>query len=134
MPSLVGAVAVVTGGSGYVGRRLIDSLVSQGCKEVRSVDVQKPSADFVDAHTRVKSFVVDIGSDDGALSRSLEGADVVFHLASYGMSGESWSDGGAATHTLEQTFFRARAHFVAVRLAFEFLRDLAHEKHKTNKH
>lgn len=98
MPSLVGAVAVVTGGSGYVGRRLIDALVSQGCKEVRSVDVQKPPADFVNAHTQVTSFVVDIGSDYGALSRSLEGADIVFHLASYGMSGESWNDGGAVSH------------------------------------
>ena len=98
MPSLEGAVAVVTGGSGYVGRRLIAALVAEGCKEVRSVDVVDLPSAFLDTlstkergtATAVKlvSHVVRIGSDYEALSESLEDADIVFHLAAYGMSGE----------------------------------------------
>ena len=76
---------VVTGGFGYVGRKLVDALVREGCKEVRAVDVTAPPPDFVS--DAVSSFVVDIGSDYESLLQSLDGADVVFHLASYGMSG-----------------------------------------------
>ena len=97
MPSLEGAVAVVTGGSGYVGRRLIAALVAEG-SEVRSVDVVDLPSAFLDTlstkergtATAVKlvSHVVRIGSNYEALSQSLEDADIVFHLAAYGMSGE----------------------------------------------
>ena len=97
--SLEGAVVVVTGGFGYVGRRLVDALVREGCREVRAVDVTAPPPDFVsDAEAnnhhdddtskpKVSSFVVDLGSDYESLLKSLDGADIVFHLASYGMSG-----------------------------------------------
>ena len=90
--SLEGAVVVVTGGFGYVGRKLIDALMREGCKEVRAVDVTAPPPDFVsDADEAQKpkasSFVVDIGGDYESLLQSLDGADIVFHLASYGMSG-----------------------------------------------
>ena len=116
MPSLEGAVAVVTGGSGYVGRRLIAALVAEGCKEVRSVDVVDLPSGFLDALSKknestaaveLVSHVVDIGRDYDGLLRSLEDADIVFHLASYGMSGECKVAGQSGTRIDGIHFSRA---------------------------
>ena len=83
--SLKGAVAVVTGGVGYVGRKLCLALVKAGCREVRSIDVGAPPPGV--AIPGVRDFAVDVGGDFEPLLAAIRGASVVFHLASYGMSG-----------------------------------------------
>ena len=66
------AVAIV-GGSGFIGRRLIDTLRAAG-HDVRVVDMQRPAGAGVDfRHADVR--------DRAALSAALAGSDMVYNLA-----------------------------------------------------
>ena len=66
------AVAIV-GGSGFIGRRLDDTLRASG-HDVRIIDVQRPTGSGVDfRHADVR--------DRAALSTALAGSDVVYNLA-----------------------------------------------------
>lgn len=67
----------VTGGSGNVGRTVIDTALAQG-HTVVSVD----RADFPDAPPGVRSIVADIADFDG-LARAFEGCEAMIHLAAY---------------------------------------------------
>nr|XP_022317696.1 short-chain dehydrogenase/reductase family 42E member 1-like isoform X2 [Crassostrea virginica] len=75
-------VHLVTGGGGYTGYKLGKKLADIG-KKVILVDIVPPSSPL----TNNMSFVrCDLTSDQDVMA-ALRGADCVFHLASYGMSG-----------------------------------------------
>eukprot|EP00958_Prasinococcus_capsulatus_P010741 scaffold1046_cov189-Prasinococcus_capsulatus_cf.AAC.1 len=103
-----GAVVVVTGASGFVGRRLCAALLAAGAAEVRALDVRAPAlrdppavsdenndeeeeeriAALV-ADPRVHYIQADLGEteSEAAIDAAVCGVGMVFHLASYGMSG-----------------------------------------------
>lgn len=68
--------AFITGGSGFIGGHLVEALVSRGY-EVRALVHLAP----LQTHYRVETVHGDI-CDKELLSRSLEGTDILFHLAS----------------------------------------------------
>lgn len=70
----MGRLSVVTGGSGFVGRHLVDALAARGDR-VRVVDLAAPHRDDVE-HVRA-----DI-TDGAAITLAMAGADTVFHNAS----------------------------------------------------
>ena len=67
-------VAVVTGGSGFIGRHLVQQLLDQG-QEVRVLDLKAPA--LPKAVTVIEGSV----TDHDILSRAFRGAEVVYHLA-----------------------------------------------------
>ncbi|MCB9594030.1 MAG: NAD-dependent epimerase/dehydratase family protein [Sandaracinaceae bacterium] len=67
-------LSVVTGGSGFVGRHLVDGLVARGDR-VRVLDLAPPHRDDVE------HVVADITDTDG-IAKAILGADTVFHNAS----------------------------------------------------
>jgi len=86
---------LVTGGGGYFGYRLLSRLVADGADKVRVLDVREPAQEWVDAlppdlqekiAQRVEFMKADI-RDRAAVWKAVDGMDVVFHVASFGMSG-----------------------------------------------
>ena len=73
--------ALVTGASGFIGKRICDLLIKEG-HSVRVISRRK--ADFID------SFVCDIENDD-IPAEAFEGIEIIFHLAGYAhdLSGRS---------------------------------------------
>ena len=76
----------VTGGGGYFGRRLGRSLVRYGAREVTLFDMH-----FIDADESAEDAVMRRVTGDireaAPIREAVRQADVVFHVASYGMSG-----------------------------------------------
>ena len=73
-------VCVVTGGTGFVGQRLVEMLVERGAEKVISLDiVPKPAMGFWD-HPRIQYVVGDI-ADKESVKNACKGADCVFHVA-----------------------------------------------------
>ncbi|XP_034566636.1 putative short-chain dehydrogenase/reductase family 42E member 2 [Notolabrus celidotus] len=73
---------VVTGGGGYFGFRLGRELASQGMTVIL-LDMRKPPCEIPDGAIFYQSDIRDYPS----LRKVCEGADCIFHTASYGMSG-----------------------------------------------
>ncbi|KAJ3694652.1 hypothetical protein LUZ60_000029 [Juncus effusus] len=85
---LDGKKYVVTGGMGYVGAALCLELLRRGASEVRSFDLRSSSpwsSRLLQAGVRCIQGDVTHEKD---LYKALTGTDIVFHLASYGMSGK----------------------------------------------
>ncbi|XP_068648127.1 uncharacterized protein [Aristolochia californica] len=83
-----GKVFVVTGGLGFVGSALCLELVRREAQEVRAFDLRKCSPWSLNLQ---KSGVRCIQGDvcqKANVGRALRGADCVFHLAAFGMSGK----------------------------------------------
>ena len=74
--------AVVTGASGFIGSHLVDGLLSSGYR-VKALGRQLPGliAPSVRTHPNLSLVSVSL-ADRLALQQSLEGADLIFHLAS----------------------------------------------------
>lgn len=72
-------VCVVTGGTGLVGQRLVETLVERGAERVVSFDIV-PSSDGAWKHPAIEYVVGDI-TDAAAVSRAIKGADCVWHVA-----------------------------------------------------
>ncbi len=66
----------VTGGTGYLGGRLLQSLISDGC-QVRAL-LRKPSS--LDPHPQVEIVTGDL-SDSRRLASQMRGCDTAFHTA-----------------------------------------------------
>uniref|UniRef100_A0A7N0R869 3-beta hydroxysteroid dehydrogenase/isomerase domain-containing protein n=1 Tax=Kalanchoe fedtschenkoi TaxID=63787 RepID=A0A7N0R869_KALFE len=81
-------VFVVTGGLGFVGAALCAELIRRGAREVRAFDIRNTSQwsdDLIAKGVRILQGDV-VSKDD--VEKALQGADCVFHLASFGMSGK----------------------------------------------
>ncbi|MGI8609572.1 MAG: NAD-dependent epimerase/dehydratase family protein [Candidatus Dormibacteria bacterium] len=77
--------ALVTGGAGLIGSHVVDLLLTAGWR-VRILDNLEPQThDGPPAHlNRDAEFLLGDVRDAGAVTRALEGIDVVFHQAAYG--------------------------------------------------
>ncbi|KAK6257323.1 hypothetical protein QUC31_000782 [Theobroma cacao] len=83
-----GNTFVVTGGLGFVGSALCLELVRRGARQVRSFDLQPRSpwsGNLTNHGVRCIQGDLVLKKD---VHNALRGADCVFHLASYGMSGK----------------------------------------------
>jgi NAD(P)-dependent dehydrogenase (short-subunit alcohol dehydrogenase family) len=75
----VPAVCVVTGGTGFVGTRLVEMLVQRGARRVVVVDiVPRPATAW--AHPAIEYRLADITKKDEVLA-AVKGADCVWHNA-----------------------------------------------------
>ncbi|GER36974.1 3-beta hydroxysteroid dehydrogenase/isomerasefamily protein [Striga asiatica] len=79
---------VVTGGLGFVGSALCLELVRRGARQVRAFDLRPESPWSNDLRSRGVSCIQGDVSNKQDVEKALHGADCVFHLASYGMSGK----------------------------------------------
>jgi len=75
----VPAVCAVTGGTGFVGARLVEMLLERGAKKVRSLDVVPPMPNAW-KHPQIEYMTGSI-CDPEAVARLVEGADCVWHMA-----------------------------------------------------
>ncbi|XP_057425796.1 uncharacterized protein LOC130719175 [Lotus japonicus] len=83
-----GKTLVVTGGLGFVGSALCLELVRRGAHEVRAFDLRDSSPWFaILKDNGVRCIQGDIVRKEDVES-ALRGADCVFHLAAFGMSGK----------------------------------------------
>lgn len=82
---LNGATAFVTGGSGFIGGRLIESLVCDHNVKVRAL-VNRPYAGALRMARFPVEFVFEPMTDRAKMTSAMKGCDVVFHLA-YAKSG-----------------------------------------------
>ncbi|KAG6499349.1 short-chain dehydrogenase/reductase family 42E member 1-like [Zingiber officinale] len=91
-----GNTFVVTGGQGFVGAALCLELARRGAAEVRSLDLRASSPWSADLrNARVRCIQGDVNKKKD-IEKALWGANCVFHLASYGMSGKEMLQAGRA--------------------------------------
>mmetsp|Transcript_15238 Transcript_15238/g.21412 ORF Transcript_15238/g.21412 Transcript_15238/m.21412 type:complete len:369 (+) Transcript_15238:154-1260(+) len=74
-----GLKAVVTGGTGFVGQRLVEMLLERGAARVVSFDIRSKPADGVD-NKKVDYFQGDLTKLED-VEKALQGCNVVFHIA-----------------------------------------------------
>ncbi|KAL2242330.1 short-chain dehydrogenase/reductase family 42E member 1 [Sesamum indicum] len=79
---------VVTGGLGFVGSALCLELVRRGARRVRAFDFRPESPWSDDLRRQGVTCIRGDVSKKQDVVKALDGADCVFHLASYGMSGK----------------------------------------------
>lgn len=88
MTALHGASVLVTGGAGFIGSHLVDTLLALGAGEVRVLDnlVNGTRANLahLDGDPRLTLVVGDI-RDENARRGALAGAEIVYHLACLGV-------------------------------------------------
>ena len=71
--------ALVTGASGFVGRRMVAALLDAGCR-VRAGIRRAPAAALLPVHAACEPVMMDL-ADPASLRRALEGADALYHFA-----------------------------------------------------
>ena len=103
-PSLAGKTVFVTGGSGFIGGRLVESLVCDHGAKVRAL-VHRPFAGALRMARYGVDFVPAPMTDYEAMREATEGCDTIFHLA-YAQSG---SEEEQRRVTVESTRALARA-------------------------
>ncbi|KAL6504164.1 hypothetical protein OROGR_026087 [Orobanche gracilis] len=81
-------IFVVTGGLGFIGSALCLELVRRGAHQVRAFDLRSESPWSNDLRHQGVSCIRGDVSKKRDVEKALRGADCVFHLASYGMSGK----------------------------------------------
>ncbi|CAK8569761.1 unnamed protein product [Lathyrus sativus] len=83
-----GKTFVVTGGLGFVGSALCLELIQRGAKQVRSFDLRESSPwSHILKQKGVNCIQGDVSRKED-VERVLRGAECVFHLAAFGMSGK----------------------------------------------
>ncbi|KAH9616720.1 hypothetical protein KSS87_006058 [Heliosperma pusillum] len=89
-----GKTFVVTGGQGYVGAALCLELIRRGARHVKTLDLRASSPWSSSLHhAGVISILGDITREKD-VKKALRGADCVFHVASFGMSGKEMLQAG----------------------------------------
>jgi nucleoside-diphosphate-sugar epimerase len=89
------AAALVTGGTGFIGRRLVDALRRRGASvAVITRDARRAGRSW--GPDSVVVHQVDIGADNAKIMRVCNGADTIFHLAGY--AHEEDADQAGAQH------------------------------------
>ncbi|XP_051118161.1 uncharacterized protein LOC127242610 [Andrographis paniculata] len=83
-----GKIFVVAGGLGFVGAALSLELIRRGAREVRAFDRRDESPWSDDLRRQGVRCIQGNVSKKQDVDEALSGADCVFHLASYGMSGK----------------------------------------------
>jgi len=76
---LRGETAVVCGAGGFIGGHLVKSLVANGIKSVRAVDI-KPLDDWFQVTPGVENLSLDLKDKDSCV-KAAEGSSLVFQLA-----------------------------------------------------
>ena len=76
---LRGETAVVCGAGGFIGGHLVKSLIANGIKSVRAVDI-KPLDDWFQVTEGVENLSLDLKDKDSCV-KAAEGASLVFQLA-----------------------------------------------------
>ena len=76
---LRGETAVVCGAGGFIGGHLVKSLIANGIKSVRAVDI-KPLDDWFQVTAGVENLSLDLKDKDSCV-KAAEGASLVFQLA-----------------------------------------------------
>jgi UDP-glucose 4-epimerase len=118
--SLAEGPVLVTGGTGFIGRRLVQRLSSEGLA-VRVFSLEPVRA----GGERVVSIVGDV-RDGGAIRRAVEGAHTVFHLAGRAhVTNERGDTGEHAAITVEGTRHAVTAAIEAGARRFVFVSSLA---------
>nr|GMD25969.1 short-chain dehydrogenase/reductase family 42E member 1 [Ipomoea batatas] len=79
---------VVTGGLGFVGAALCLELVRRGARLVKAFDLRTQSSWSDQLRQKGVHCIQGDVTSKQSVERALRGADCVFHLASYGMSGK----------------------------------------------
>ncbi|PKA56556.1 3beta-hydroxysteroid-dehydrogenase/decarboxylase isoform 1 [Apostasia shenzhenica] len=87
---------VVTGGLGFVGAAVCLELVRRGAEEVRSLDTRASSPWSADLQKNGVRCITGDVCQKKDVEKALQGANCVFHLASYGMSGKEMLQSGRA--------------------------------------
>ncbi|WVY89059.1 hypothetical protein V8G54_037970 (chloroplast) [Vigna mungo] len=83
-----GKTFVVTGGLGFVGSALCLELIRRDAREVRAFDLRPSSPFSLALHDKgVLCIQGDVRRKED-VEKALRGADCVFHLAAFGMSGK----------------------------------------------
>ncbi|EGD77340.1 reductase with NAD or NADP as acceptor [Salpingoeca rosetta] len=77
--TLDGGVYVVTGGTGFVGQRLVEMLVERGADRVISFDIVPPTS-LCWIHPKIEYVVGDITNKEQVIE-ACKGADCVYHIA-----------------------------------------------------
>ncbi|KAJ0025939.1 hypothetical protein Pint_09179 [Pistacia integerrima] len=83
-----GKTFLVTGGLGHVGSALCLDLLRRGAYEVRAFDLRTTSPWYHLLHHKGVVFIQGDITKKKDVERAVRGADCVFHIASYGMSGK----------------------------------------------
>uniref|UniRef100_A0A7R9U132 3-beta hydroxysteroid dehydrogenase/isomerase domain-containing protein n=1 Tax=Pinguiococcus pyrenoidosus TaxID=172671 RepID=A0A7R9U132_9STRA len=78
--SWTGLRCCVTGGAGFVGRRLVEMCLERGAAHVVSFDIAPPAADAAADSPQLRHAVGDITKLDDVRA-ALQGVDCVFHVA-----------------------------------------------------
>ncbi|WP_168626113.1 GDP-mannose 4,6-dehydratase [Cryobacterium sp. BB307] len=88
MTALAGSRVLVTGGAGFIGSHLVDTVLARGAEHVTVLDNlengKRSNLAHLEADARFALVVGDI-RDDLARARSLAEVDIVFHLACLGV-------------------------------------------------
>eukprot|EP00200_Dunaliella_tertiolecta_P001176 CAMPEP_0202366188 /NCGR_PEP_ID=MMETSP1126-20121109/16898_1 /ASSEMBLY_ACC=CAM_ASM_000457 /TAXON_ID=3047 /ORGANISM="Dunaliella tertiolecta, Strain CCMP1320" /LENGTH=226 /DNA_ID=CAMNT_0048961185 /DNA_START=1 /DNA_END=681 /DNA_ORIENTATION=- len=79
--------ALITGGAGYVGHRLGQKLAEEGQYQAVLFDIRPPAEQV----PGVQVVTGDVRDED-AVQAACQGCDVVFHVASFGMTGDEALD------------------------------------------
>ncbi|PON90516.1 Hopanoid-associated sugar epimerase [Trema orientale] len=83
-----GKTFVVTGGLGFVGSALCLELARRGARQVRAFDLRSTSQYLDHLHKHQIHCIQGDVTQKTDVEKALRGADCVFHLASFGMSGK----------------------------------------------
>lgn len=70
---------LVTGGSGFVGQRLVEMLIDRGCEHVVSFDIVAKPKDALE-NPKI-SYVQGDLTNEGSVLKAAEGVDCIFHIA-----------------------------------------------------
>lgn len=78
-----GNVVLVTGGTGSFGKAMVNTLLAQGCNEIRIFsrdEAKQEEMRIAYSRPELKFYIGDI-RDQGAVNKSMRGVDYVFHAA-----------------------------------------------------